>query len=289
MYEPHHRRSVCGVKITVIGAGSIGLRHIGNLLVLGVPALNITVSDRSAAATLAAAQQFPGISVVEPCDQPIIPHSDAVLICAPAVTHAGYVRAVIARGVPFFLEKPATLSRHELTESEWNTSVPHLVACNMRFTDAWRRLTRQIASRDVWLRLRCLSPMAEWPGQTYGPPVFEFCHEFDLALHAFGAATIDSVDTFEDGVSVYLRHARAVSHVTLGWRHPRVRAWRWVSRDRMDEPEWREHTPVTEDIDESYRLELAHFLSVVSGDQRSVNQLSHAKSVVDLCEAVARG
>lgn len=278
------------MTIEVIGGGSIGLRHIGNLLALGVPARDLVVSDRSTDVCAKVAAAFPGV-VVEPFGEVVAtrPRPTAALVCCPADAHAFYVRQYIQARVPFFLEKPATLGRHELTETEWNTDVPHLVACNMRFTEAWKRLRRQIAAREVWLRLRSLSDMGAWPGSMYGPPVFEFCHEFDLAIDAFGPAIIDSVDTFEDGVSVYMRHDRAVSHVTFGWRHTRVRAWRWVSRDRIDDPEWGEQTPVQADIDQSYRDEMAHFLSVISGDQRSVNRLSDARAVVTLCEQVTRG
>lgn len=277
------------MRIAVVGAGSIGRRHLGNLLALGVLASDITAADTSVDACGAAAHEFPGIGVQTLSDPLTIPGGDAVVMCSPAVVHAGQVRTAIESRVPFFLEKPATLGVNELTASEWHTDVPHLVACNMRFTDAWRRLSRQIAARDVWLRLRVLSDMGAWPGHTYGPPVFEFCHEFDLAIAAFGQATVESVDTFEDGVSVYLRHPRAESHVTLGWRHRRVRAWRWISRDRMDDSEWGEQTPTQTDIDQSYRLEMAHFLSVVSGDQRSVNRLPAARAVIDVCQEVVRG
>ena len=270
------------MKITVVGAGSIGQRHIRNLLTVGVPAEDITAVDIRSAAL----ERVPdGVRVSRTLSTP----RDAVLICTPAAAHADLIRDCIAARVPFFVEKPATLGVEQLTTAEWNYGGPHLVACNMRFTRQFDALAHR-ASEFWWpsLELHCQSSMASWPGRDYALPVFEFCHEIDVALALFGPATVTSVTALHCERQIRLSHAWwKRSLVRLSWHHaPSIRAW------SVTNPPWRDcdfFGAFSDRMDPSmYVHEMVHFLRVVRGEEASCNTLAQARQVVDICEQVER-
>jgi predicted dehydrogenase len=189
----------------VFGAGSIGRRHIYNLIThLGVAPADIVAVDTSTD-KLDALQEgvermwLPDAGIEAPIE------GDAVLICTPAVTHAGLVGRCASAKVPFFVEKPPAMFEQEMLDFLWETGVPHVVGFNWRWHRGYRRaahLAQGAARVEFW----CKTDMAKWPG-AYDDVVSECCHEIDLALQWCGpVARLGRVAVQERGFFVGLHH-----------------------------------------------------------------------------------
>lgn len=268
------------MNITVVGAGSIGARHIRNLIALGVPAVDMTAIDfrRDALDALP-------LGVATVCCQPsdlladTVGRPDALLICTPARHHQVFASYAQQHGIPFFLEKPAALSIDTLFD--WDYDGPHLVACNMRFTPEYGSLA-SAGRRLGWfggIELRCQSDMREWPGAHYATPVHEFCHEIDVALSVLGPATVRRVTKQPGEVEFQLQHGLfRRSTIRLSWHHaPSIRVWGVKSAVA---------SAAVGISNQMYVWEMAHFLRVVRGEDESCNTLADAKRVVEICEQV---
>jgi predicted dehydrogenase len=271
------------MKLAVSGCGSIGARHIGNLLALGVPASDIYAYDPSTEAL----DRLPPDVVRWPSAARLTPDFDAVLICTPAERHTEAIKLAIDSRVPFFVEKPATLALDDLTRAEWDTKVPNLVACNMAFRPELRtlfdrvRYTRGVEVKEI--SLWCHSDMRTWPGKSYADPIFEFCHEVDLALRIFADLRLERrIETHFFGVKFEAHAGTGRVSVEIQWRGPYSRGGfvRWS--DGTDYRYFWSEPPT--DSNRMYLDEMAHFLNVVRGRAVSCNTLSRARRVVEICE-----
>lgn len=175
------------MSFVVIGAGSIGSRHVRNLIALGVPPIDIHAIDKRAE-SLASLPDGVHRWGADSIDEVISWMSDRrdpnFLICSPAETHPALIRAAIQIGRPFFVEKPPALRESDLTDDEWNTGVPHVVGYNWRWHRGYRRADA-LARSAAFVKLTCLTNMTKWPG-TYAHALAECSHEIDLALRWCG-------------------------------------------------------------------------------------------------------
>jgi len=96
------------VRLGFIGAGGIAHRHFGVLETM--PDVQVVaVCDTDAARAQEAAARM-GATAYADHDAMLAAHDlDAVYICVPPFAHGAPERACIARGLPFFVEKPITL------------------------------------------------------------------------------------------------------------------------------------------------------------------------------------
>lgn len=271
------------MKVAVVGAGSVGARHIRNLVALGVPAEDITAMDFRTDALDA----LP-FGVAKVCCQPTdllaetIGRPDALLICTPATHHQTFISHAQRSGIPFFVEKPAALSTE--TIFHWDYSGRHLVACNWRFRPEARRLYEAMRAVDDHYRIELVSmgDIRAWPGQRYASPIFEFCHEIDLALWVAPNLRWHRAEVWPDSARIEFIEARGGGSVAIAWRHRWFRSWSLSDADGTvfcDPPD---------DLNRMYVDEMAHFLRVVRGEEESVNTLAQARRVVEVCELVER-
>lgn len=260
------------MKIAVIGCGSIGSRHIRNLIALGVPAEDIVACDRRHEAL--SAQPDGVVCFLMSGDFGFAPQDfGALLICTPAVYHALWMKVAIRARVPFFVEKPATLGVHELTEAEWQTDVPHLVGYNLRFHHQAAHLKTLRPTGGI-LTLDC--DMQSWPGRAYGPPLFECSHEVDLAL--WMGAPSASVEVVGRELQLGPHWSVTINHESRSYR----RRWKVWSAHTGRDVLFEEPGDLGEQM---YVDEMAHFLRVVRRDEASRCTLREAKRVVEICEA----
>ena len=281
------------MKIAIFGGGSIGTRHAQNIIALGVPLDNLTVFDTAAEPQCSGV--IPEIRVIDALDRDNAHISrwgefDAGIICTPASMHAVTIHRAITYRRPFFVEKPATLGTHELTEAEWTTDVPHLVGYNWRFVPAVVEMAETVrgwcANGDsiTPVRFEARSDMSTWPGRAYASPLWEMCHEIDLALWMLGRGTVAVARLDAKGVyEIWLSHTgRHQSMLRLDPRSSRF----YRGADCLGEfgaiaeYEFRDHAEIVQ----SYRDEMAHFLRVVRGEEPSCNTLAQAREVVAICE-----
>lgn len=262
--------------IVVFGVGSIGRRHIANLITLGVAPESIGVVDADDAAEDRAVADF-GVVLFEPKNGQEV---QAVLICTPAREHAKQIKACIADGIPFFVEKPATMGVDELTSEEWATSVPHLVGCNLLFRPEVETL-RDLESGGVFCSVEAM--MNDWPGASYASDLWECCHEIGLAIDLCGPARLAGASS--DGQwTLDLEHeGGATSTVVInGYAGRRERRW---SLRRPNGAVVNESFDESIDVNQMYLDEMTHFLDVVMHGAPSRHPLSVARNVVEICEA----
>src|SRR6476469_715812 len=97
------------MRILVLGAGSIGRRHIGNLAAIGLKNLVIADPNPKVLAMVKGAFDF-----VETTTDPAKAFEngkfDAAIICSPPQIHLRQLAEAVERGIHAFVEKPFTLN-----------------------------------------------------------------------------------------------------------------------------------------------------------------------------------
>jgi len=121
------------VKILVVGCGSIGRRHIGNLLRLGY---EVVVWDTDIKAVLTCDKLY-DVKRANLDKESFY----AVFICTPPDSHLEYMKYAIARRLPIFVEKPISDTEEGVAEVlEQARSLPIQVGYNLRFHPGLRCL-----------------------------------------------------------------------------------------------------------------------------------------------------
>jgi predicted dehydrogenase len=133
------------MRFVVLGAGSIGRRHLANALALGhtIAAVHDPDPDR-----LAPVRSLTGAEAMLTTreEQALVAEADAVLVCSPPTRHVAQARAAIAHGRHVLIEKPLsdTLDGVDALVAEATAAARVvLVGCNLRFLPSLR-LTRQL-------------------------------------------------------------------------------------------------------------------------------------------------
>ncbi len=90
------------MKVTLLGAGRIGVMHAR--LLASLPGVELLVADVDTARATAVAAEVGGQAM--PSVDAAIAAADALAIASSTDTHADLVRAGLARGIPMFCEKP---------------------------------------------------------------------------------------------------------------------------------------------------------------------------------------
>jgi len=184
-----------GVRILVVGGGSIGQRHAGNLAGLGAL---VTVSDIDPARlSSVSAAGFP--TVVLGADLPDIPHGfDGVVIASPTTLHAAQAHAALATGATVFVEKPLAWTVEEGVALVAAAGDRLVVGYNLRLHAPLERVAELVAAGRIGepsaFRLWFGQWLPDWrPDVDYrqsysarsdlgGGVLFDAIHELDLAV-----------------------------------------------------------------------------------------------------------
>lgn len=190
------------MKIAVIGCGSIGRRHIGNLLVLGHEVIAWNRGDKR--------REF----VAKNFDIPVYDNLDmmlnevdleSVVICSPNSFHLEHATKAINKGLHLFIEKPIAITLEgldEIAREANNRSLVSHVGANMRFHFGPASINKYIKSgklgRPLWAHFWGGMHLPDWhPDEDYrqmysaskvlgGGVVLDFIHEIDLIRWMFG-------------------------------------------------------------------------------------------------------
>lgn len=267
------------MRVTVVGCGSIGRRHIGNLLALGCEVHAMDISESARAQTKAL---FPTAQVSDVARMDV----DALVICTPWDRHLEWVEDAIRRRLPFFVEKPLG-SLEQL--SRWREiaamDLPvNQVGYQCRFHRAIQEMRSFVEPPTTGGGFYCDCDSRTWPGGSYGPPLLECSHELDLALWCGAPPYVDSV----------LFHDARNGNVWLGpderWLvsvHDRsdtyCRHWELRNSARDVSARWRAPEHLGEEM---YRDELAHFLECVKTNTPTICPLADGLKVLEVCAQV---
>ncbi len=233
------------MRIVVIGVGSIGQRHLKNLLGLGHEIVAVLDPSEARRAEVRRATS-PRCVVTADEDEVFGSAADAAVICSPTHRHLDQARAALRRGWHVFVEKPLahTLEGTEvLVDEAKRVGRTVLVGCNLRFLPSLALVKRMVddgrIGRPLAARAQCGYYLPFWrPGTDYregyaarqatgGGIILDSIHEFDYLTWLLGsprevfayASRVSSleIDT-EDNADVLLRFDDgAVANVHLDY------------------------------------------------------------------------
>jgi len=189
--------------VLVVGCGSIGRRHIGNLTKLGC---RVTAFDPDASRARWAAGNL-GCETVASLEEGLNRKPGAVWICTPPSLHAAVAVPALRRGVDCFIEKPLA---HDLPSAGAIAAAAKrgrarvAVGYQLRAHPGLRWLKKTLDSgkwgRLLFLRAQLGQYLPDWrPWQDYrksytarrelgGGIILDGSHELDLALWLGGRA-----------------------------------------------------------------------------------------------------
>jgi predicted dehydrogenase len=218
-------------SVLVVGAGSIGRRHMANLRQLGVRKLASVDPDASRLETIVKEFGAKGFAEIEPALSHFKP--ELVFICTPPIFHVQQALAAVRSGADVFIEKPLSHSLDcvEVLKAEAGRlkRVVH-VGYNLRFHPGIQSLKRLIEKgipgKILWARAEVAQYLPDWrPWQDYrqsytarrelgGGIILDASHEIDYILWLLGppseltcmAGTVSGLDVnVEDCATILLR------------------------------------------------------------------------------------
>lgn len=202
---------MAATEIAIIGLGSIGLRHTGNILSKGCRAIGFDPDPKRRAEL-----KDQGGTPVDSRDV-ALGMAGAAVIASPNPAHLDDARAAIDAGCHVLIEKPMAhtdVGVEDLLTAAEEKNLTVALAHNQRFqpmVEAARKLIENGALGEVRSgRFVCSSYLPDWrPWQDHrqnytadpvtGGVLFDISHEFDLAHHLLGPAVTESAAAENSG------------------------------------------------------------------------------------------
>lgn len=268
------------MRVAVIGCGSIGRRHVGNLLALGC---EVFALDSDGGATHRAKREHPRLTIG-------IPRSfdgdiDAAVIATPWHNHLTWVEWAIRMQIPFFVEKPlGSLEQLPRWRELAALDLPiNQVGYQCRFHPKAQALKDMaISVTPDYGTFYCDVNMRTWPG-AYGPLLLEASHDLDLMLWLGAEPRVVHCIQRDGSIGLYLGSARWLLRLRDG--RPYYRAWSMgVFGDGGGSLV--EFTAPEALGDELYRAEMAHFLDCVRNQTPTLVPLADGLKVLEVCAQV---
>ena len=220
------------VRIGVIGAGAWGKNHVRTVAGMAEAEL-AAVCDVSAGVRETLARQYPATFVTDSPDD-LLKRVDAVIVAAPARSHAELGMRAVAAGVPCLVEKPFALNvadAERLAGEAAKRSVPILVGHLLEYHPVVERLRSMIVDRTLGevfylyalrVNLGQVRPdeNALW---SFGP------HDVSVALFLLGEAPVSVAaqghsyiqKDIEDIVFLHMTFRSGVmAHIQMSWLDP---------------------------------------------------------------------
>lgn len=223
------------MRIAILGCGSIGLRHLRNLLTLGYS--HIVAYDPSQPARRQANARF-GIECYASLNEVWDRAPEVAIIAAPTNLHTSLALAAARHGCHLFIEKPLSHSTDGvdlLLQEAKDRGLITMVACNMRFHHGPSTLKRMIdrgtVGEVIAARIQTGSYLPDWrPDIDYrtsysasakrgGGAVLDCIHEIDMAIWFFGSGEVvgsailsaETLGLTVDGLAeILMQHHRGV-------------------------------------------------------------------------------
>jgi|Deesub1362A_J573_1020465.scaffolds.fasta_scaffold00546_9 predicted dehydrogenase len=245
------------MKFLVVGCGSIGQRHMSNLLTLGQ---DVAGCDVNAEAGEHIREKY-DVDFYSNLDEALSGFSpDAVLVCTPNRYHIPVAIKALEYGSHVFIEKPISVNSEDakkLLPIRDKKRKIVLVACNLRFHPPLQYIKRVvedgIIGRPVSVRALFGHYLPNWrPGRDYtkiysarreegGGVLLDGIHEIDYILWLLGKP--EYVSSFnirgsdlnidvEDVGEILLKYTRALASIHLNYlRHYKMRSCEVIGTD----------------------------------------------------------
>lgn len=266
------------MHVVVIGAGSVGMRHLHNLVHMG---LDVTVvePDRSKTAAILNSGARDVLYELLPAWSSFT--ADAWVIATPYQSHLPDAVEAVLRRVPFFVEKPLGMTPERAAwgrVAQESRGLVTQVGYQCRLHPAAQAMRLLQPAESGFFATAC--DMRTWPGKSYGPLLLECSHDLDLALSMGAPPTVTDAVVDPHYVAIQLG-----PH------------WRVTIEDRADyRREWTveqqgQSMSVTFDSPEAlgslmYYDEMLHFIECVREGRQTDCPLSEGVKVLDVCAQV---
>lgn len=232
------------LRIGMVGAGSVAARHVASLATLdGATVVGVTdeVEERRAAlATAAGGEARPYDSLEAMLAGARL---DAAYVCVPPYAHGPSELALVAAGLPFFVEKPLAIdlaTAEEVAAAVAGAGLVSATGYHWRYFDSVERAVELVRDKPVALALASwldkVPPPPWWRhlDRSGGPVIEQATHVLDLlrvlvgevvSVHAAGARVERGLEGDVDDASVAtLRFASGavgslVATSLLTWKH----------------------------------------------------------------------
>jgi predicted dehydrogenase len=215
------------MRVAVIGAGSIGRRHHGNLQALGAVPQLVSWRAGGLEAALAAMDR-----------------ADAVVVATATDIRMPLIAAAAARGVPLYVEKPLAF-QPEAVEAIARVAAPvterSMLGLMLRYHPAVQRLAETDLSDVFQFSLTIGHDVTQWrqdwqfsgsyaAKELGGGVLLDLCHELDLAHCLFPGLAVTGVESLGHpaypGVDmasrVSLREGGVVGEVAMDYLTPQL-------------------------------------------------------------------
>lgn len=273
------------MRICVIGLGSIGMRHVHNLLEMGeADLLGYDVRIGEPSFSCAPIQGTNSLDIVWDWKP------EAVLICTPPDTHYLFLSIAPLHHVRYvFVEKPLTHTwDHAHMFMECNKGPRWGLTVAVGYQLRWQ-------IHDVFsgkLTIESSQDMSQWPSQYAKDALLEFSHEIDAAFYINGGVMRVTASESISGWHILLRH---MFHETEIFINPYAKSYtRDIYRSNRDHSNRTKVWSFSNAENEAaYKLELRAFLEVCRGgvwDDRlcTLAQAAHIMKIIDVCKRSAK-
>jgi len=192
------------MRIFVVGCGSIGKRHIGNLKRLSLS--EITAFDPRSERREETEEKY-GIKVYEKFEDGLSNNPDAVVIASPTSLHLEQAKVAGLKGCHIFIEKPISHNMDgvdEFIEVVDGNKLIVLIGYNMRYHPCLKRIKEILSKgeigRVISARVQCGQYLPDWhPSEDYrkgysarselgGGVILDASHELDYIRWFLGEA-----------------------------------------------------------------------------------------------------
>ena len=189
-------------QIGLMGCGSIGKRHLQNLLTYKNKIEKISIYDVNEKVLNSVRQLSNKINICTNKSELLNKKLDIVFICTPNSSHYADSIEFVEKGVPVFIEKPATISSNDCKCLLDACRSFIVVGCNMRYHPALLKARELILNKHlgeiISARAYFGHCLKNWrPGADYkkfysakadegGGVLWDGIHEFDYLLWLFG-------------------------------------------------------------------------------------------------------
>ncbi len=224
------------LDVAVLGLGSMGLRHVRNLLLLDQRVVGFD-PDPERRRLLRA---LGGVATTD--RDSALRRADAAVVASPNGHHRSDIDAAVEAGCHLFIEKPVAHVDDGMDRTlgvRINGDRTLFAGFNLRFHPcvqaAKETLDGGLLGTPLWARLTCATYLPAWrPDQDYrvgyaadrvsGGVIFDTVHEIDLAVLLLGPATpraavARNTGTLEirsdDCADIVLRHDRSGTHSSI--------------------------------------------------------------------------
>lgn len=215
------------LRALIIGAGSIGQRHMRNLRVLE-PKTQFVIVRRTGAPL----QAWPEAILAPDIENALALKPDIAIVASPSADHFEVLPTLLAANLPTYVEKPIVTNadhvvaiREALERSPLNL---HVAGFNLRYLPSLLAARNAVANGDLGQIVRASFTAGQWlpdwrKGQDHrqsysarsadgGGVMFDLSHEFDAARFLLGEVELLSVATAR--VEALQIHSESVAVVT---------------------------------------------------------------------------